>query len=90
MTVAADPLDHLDRDPGLSPRDSQVFRLVRKDLETLAFRPLKLRHLAHLVNADRQTVQRSLRRLVAHGYLEAAQVVIGEGRLYRLGPVIRS
>lgn len=72
-------------DKALIPRDTQVYLLLREELDTERYRPIKQRWLAAALGASRNTIRRSLQRLVEQHYLERAlPVVRGAEEQYRL------
>ena len=79
------PLRIVVADKHLLPRDTQVYLLLRDELDTVRFRPIKQRWLAQVIRAGRSTIRRSLQRLVERHYLERAlPAARGAEEQYRL------
>lgn len=71
-------------DPALLPRDVQVLVVLARDLDVLAYRPIKEITIRRQLRIGRATLWRSLHRLAAQGYLERSPWQPGGVTAYRL------
>lgn len=71
-------------DPEIRGAPKELYAALRKRLDFLQFRPLKIWPIAQELKMNKSVAGRAMKRLVEHGYIDEGPRTKPGGRSYRL------